>query len=661
MTKDQRIYLFSYGFKIFITGLFIVMLTIPVMASDKEYYEGNDAKLKQMAQQWLNENPEIRDASPQDKAAFMTRKYMEHLQRDNAPLDSTLGDSVSRRITGTTDRMTNCSQQYLNLTTLFLEAGIDDRRMGQIEAQSTGVRGLNILDVNKDHGTISVLGDDNIYRTYDVWIHAKEREDHNRRELARISIPGALSTRPPERYDVYGDFDNSKWIGMPADEWSNMMSDKGYGQYIYRSHATNHEINRDLAESLFIDDANITRTQTFDLRGNYIPYPVYDPRYTIVADNAGDAIRIRNIYDYNNELIDRQIRIERGHGDPGSDLITPLTTDPVYRVAIEGQRRINDPEGLYTYSASVSPAGEYVYEWSFGESSRTAGSAINVSYDHLNDPSEVSLGVRIMNSEGEVLVSGSTIVHISFDEEVTVSVAIHGDPVRFHYLGEDEDYVEHSFSAIASHPGQYTYHWSFGDGRTWSQSPGEGRISGGTVTYRDITDNTSFILEVDLWSEDGEFLGTDQMTVNVITDEEPDEHEEREDIMERCNEWYESGSGGAGTTRTTYDISSLPVGTSFEMRFDAYNIPDRFIVEYEGVEVYNSGWRGDSSRAADKPELYPGGVSGTGSGSVTGIFTKNESQSFTVTVIGPETGTAWQYALRANCPEIEETEATENQ
>ncbi len=146
-----------------------------------------------------------------------------------------------------------------------------------------------------------------------------------------------------------------------------------------------------------------------------------------------------------------------------------------------------------------------------------------------------------------------------------------------------------------------------------------------------------------------------------MKDEEPDEQEEREDIMERCNEWYESGSGGAGTTRTTYDISSLPAGTSFEMRFDAYSIPDRFIVEYEGVEVYNSGWRGDSSRAADKPELYPGGVSGPGSGSVTGIFTKNESHSFTVTVIGPESGTAWQYALRANCPEIEETEATENQ
>ncbi|SDY96720.1 hypothetical protein [Tindallia californiensis] len=639
--------------KILVIMMLLLAFSVSMVAHATEYYEGNNAKLRELAEQWLNENPDIRNASPQDKADFMTRKYMEQLQRDNAPLDSTYGDSFSRTVTGTTDRMVNCSTHYLNLSELFRTAGIDDRRMGQVEATKTGIRGTNLFDVNRNHGTITVLGDDNVYRTYDVWIHAKEREEHNDREDARVMQAirrGSLTVRPPERHDVYGDVDNSRYIGMPVEDWSQQMNNKGYRQYEYRSHATHYVIDKEQAEGLFISSDNIGTIPLLQRSG-------WGREYTIVSDNAGDAIRIRNLYDYNNELDNRRMpAIARGLEDPGSNLVTPLTTDPVFRVSIAGERHINDPEGSYAYAASVSPAGEYLYEWRFGESTRTGGATINISYDHLKENTEVTLGVRVANQEGKVLTSGEAAIRITFDEEDKVAVTIDGDPVRIYFLEEDEDYLEHSFSARASQSGNYTYEWSFGDGRSWSQTPGEGRISGGTITYEEITDNASFILGVRLKDEQGEVLGRDQMTINVVKDEDPEELEEREDIMARCNEWYESGSGGAGTTRTTYDISSLPVGTSFEMRFDAYSIPDRFIVEYEGAEVYNSGWRGSQSRAAAKPELYPGGVSGAGSGSVSNIFTKNEAQHFTVTVIGPEAGTAWQYALRANCPEMLETE-----
>ncbi len=92
------------------------------------------------------------------------------------------------------------------------------------------------------------------------------------------------------------------------------------------------------------------------------------------------------------------------------------------------------------------------------------------------------------------------------------------------------------------------------------------------------------------------------------------------------------------------------------MRFNAYSIPDRFIVEYEGVEVYDSNWRDSQSRADQNPGLYPGGLSGSGAGSISEMFKKNNQDSFTVIVEGPESGTAWDYEIKANCPVTEQLE-----
>lgn len=133
-------------------------------------------------------------------------------------------------------------------------------------------------------------------------------------------------------------------------------------------------------------------------------------------------------------------------------------------------------------------------------------------------------------------------------------------------------------------------------------------------------------------------------------EEVPDDTEIRHDSIDICGEWKASRSGGAGTTITNVDISQLPVGASFDMRFNAYDVPDKFIVEYEGVVVFDSGWRGAQNYVDANPDLYPGGLSGSGSGTREAMFVKNRDDSFIVTVIGPESGTAWDYAIRANCP-----------
>lgn len=235
-------------------------------------------------------------------------------------------------------------------------------------------------------------------------------------------------------------------------------------------------------------------------------------------------------------------------------------------------------------------------------------------------------------------------------QDYQVAVTIDGERHLTYTLEEGYESVEHIFSAQATQPGEYTFAWSFGDGRDYSGKTGS--RSGGRITYDNITEDKTLTLSVRLIDAEGEVLDTDQVTISfVLTEETPHETEHRQDILNVCNKWIRSDSGGSGTTITVYDISELPPETSFDMRFNAMNIPDKFIVEYEGAVVYDSGWRGSSTGIGD-PNLYPGGLSGGGQGEARAMFEKNNSDSFTVTVIGPEPNTAWNYELRANCPPL---------
>jgi len=89
----------------------------------------------------------------------------------------------------------------------------------------------------------------------------------------------------------------------------------------------------------------------------------------------------------------------------------------------------------------------------------------------------------------------------------------------------------------------------------------------------------------------------------------------------------EAFAGGAGTTVTTHTFPSEELELQFD--YQAYSVPDEFIVKISGTTVYSTG----------------GQVSGTGKF----CFTKPAGvRDVEVTVNGPN-GTAWRYTLKCQC------------
>lgn len=124
---------------------------------------------------------------------------------------------------------------------------------------------------------------------------------------------------------------------------------------------------------------------------------------------------------------------------------------------------------------------------------------------------------------------------------------------------------------------------------------------------------------------------------------------EREMSLNICDEWSAANSGGEQGTLDRWDISSIPEGAVFDIRYNAYSVPDRYEVDYPiGNRVLNTGWRGSRSYAGSR---YPGGIQGPGSGTASNIFQKRGVNQFVVRVFGGGSGTAWNYQVRCRIPE----------
>jgi len=128
----------------------------------------------------------------------------------------------------------------------------------------------------------------------------------------------------------------------------------------------------------------------------------------------------------------------------------------------------------------------------------------------------------------------------------------------------------------------------------------------------------------------------------------PDDTERRDFALDACDTWSVSNSGGVEGTVDVWDISGIPDGAAFDLRFNARSQPDRYRVTYRGVQVYDSGWRGASSYDGDP--RYPGGIAGPGAGEELDLFVKRGVDAFTVTVVGVERGTVWDYRVRCRLP-----------
>lgn len=112
-------------------------------------------------------------------------------------------------------------------------------------------------------------------------------------------------------------------------------------------------------------------------------------------------------------------------------------------------------------------------------------------------------------------------------------------------------------------------------------------------------------------------------------------------------------NGGEAYPQT--DIIDLGSATGIvTLNFDAYGLADKFIVEFDGVEVINTGYRGNASEQTNLNNALaakgfpPETIQGVGSGTTTFQKTTTTTTA-TVKVYAPLPGTGWNYTL--GCPQ----------
>lgn len=227
--------------------------------------------------------------------------------------------------------------------------------------------------------------------------------------------------------------------------------------------------------------------------------------------------------------------------------------------------------------------------------------------------------------------------------------------------GGGEPGVEYSFTFVYEDPAlvgasvalqavgdEVIFRWTFGDGVGTGDAAvlvGEDGRALYEVSYSYANDGRyGLVLTVE--DSNGELLAKKDFIVEIG---------EVRRLMVRTKPCHERWQGfevgfGYGVTLYEWHISDWPTGSVIDFKYDAYNIPDKFIVEYpEGVVVVDTGWRGNSKYEGDP--LFPGGIAGGGEGEVLEIATKLEGHdSLYFTVIGPNPDTEWEYWARCTPP-----------
>lgn len=118
------------------------------------------------------------------------------------------------------------------------------------------------------------------------------------------------------------------------------------------------------------------------------------------------------------------------------------------------------------------------------------------------------------------------------------------------------------------------------------------------------------------------------------------------------------GAGASYSGGTSYPtIQDVTLGSDtgvVTLNFQAYSVPDRFVVEYQGVVVIDTGYRGDSFYqtqlnnaliALGEPTAP---IVGLGVGTATFNKTSATPSVATVKVYAPMSGTGWDFTL--GCP-----------
>lgn len=184
-----------------------------------------------------------------------------------------------------------------------------------------------------------------------------------------------------------------------------------------------------------------------------------------------------------------------------------------------------------------------------------------------------------------------------------------------------------------------------------SISDGEYRINGGSWTSGIgviNNNNTLQLRRISSSAYETEVLTT--VTVGTYSTPFKITTKTEESVIE-CGVANTFNGGQSFPSETTITLGS---GTGeVVLSFNAFGVPDKFIVEFDGVEVINTGYRGNTSEQAALNSalgslgLPPETIVATGEGIAS--FTKSTATTTAVVkVFAPLDGTAWNYTLE--CP-----------
>ena len=190
-----------------------------------------------------------------------------------------------------------------------------------------------------------------------------------------------------------------------------------------------------------------------------------------------------------------------------------------------------------------------------------------------------------------------------------------------------------------------TFEWDYDDGTTGSETVTVLRGNDAMATSsHSFGESRAYVVGVRVFEdEEGPQLASNRRMATIGSNVE-----ERENVVDSCEGWVQSNSGGVEGTVDRWDISEIPDGAVFSLRFDTWGIPDKILVDYpETFNVLDTGWRGHARHAGSN---YPGGIEGGPLGEVEGVFTKAGGEHFVVTVIGVDPRTLWDYWVSCEVP-----------
>ena len=114
-----------------------------------------------------------------------------------------------------------------------------------------------------------------------------------------------------------------------------------------------------------------------------------------------------------------------------------------------------------------------------------------------------------------------------------------------------------------------------------------------------------------------------------------------------CNVRQNGAASGAGYWEYTMQLGGGVGNVSFF--YDSYQIPDKFVVEYDGEVIIDTGFVGDSSYNSQLRSLGYDNVQSTGQGTLSFVKQNPLPETAIVKVIAPLNSTAWEFNM--GCPD----------